>query len=384
MKRVFLIVLDSLGIGAAADAAQFGDTGANTLRSVSESMEFSVENLQKAGLGNITGVSCVPPVENPTAAVARLQEQSMGKDTPTGHWELAGVISPHAMPAYPNGFPAELMEKISAAWGRGYLCNKPYSGTEVIKDYGREHLETGKLIVYTSVDSVFQVAAHEDVVPVEQLYEYCRIAREILQGEHGVGRVIARPFVGDGPFTRTANRHDFTLMPPRTMLNAISEAGLSVIGVGKISDIFSGSGVTESIRTKGNTDGLHKTIELAEREFEGLCFVNLVDFDMLYGHRQDADGYAKALAEFDRWLPEFLEKIDDDNILMLTGDHGCDPSDDHTDHTRENVPLLVLGKGVKPVNLGVRATFADVAATICDLLDVEYETPGTSFAEAIL
>ena len=384
MKRVFLIVLDSLGIGAAPDAAQFGDAGANTLQSVSQSAEFSVENLQKAGLGNIAGVSCVPFAEKPTAAVARLREQSMGKDTTIGHWELAGVISPHAMPTYPNGFPAELMEKISTAWGRGYLCNKPYSGTEVIKDYGREHLETGKLIVYTSADSVFQIAAHEDLVPVEELYEYCRTAREILQGEHGVGRVIARPFTGGWPFTRTANRHDFSLMPPRTMLNAISEAGQQVIGVGKISDIFAGSGVTESYPTKGNTDGLHKTILLAERDFSGLCFVNLVDFDMLYGHRQDADGYAKALAEFDGWLPGFLNNLDDNNIMMLTADHGCDPSDSHTDHTREDVPLLVLGKGVKPVNLGIRATFADVAATICDLLDVEYETPGTSFVEAIL
>ena len=384
MKRIFLIVLDSLGIGAAQDAADFGDSGANTLRSVAKSKWFSVENLQKAGLGNIQGVEGVAPTATPAAAYGRLRERSMGKDTTIGHWELAGVVSPQAMPTYPEGFPLELMEKISAAWGRGYLCNKPYSGTEVIKDYGKTHLETGKLIVYTSADSVFQIAAHEDLVPPEQLYKYCKIAREILQGEHGVGRVIARPFTGDWPFTRTSNRHDFSLMPPRTMLNAISEAGRHVIGVGKISDIFAGSGVTESYPTKGNADGLHRTMQLAEREFSGLCFVNLVDFDMLYGHRQDADGYAKALAEFDRWLPELLKLLDDNNIIMLTADHGCDPSDSHTDHTREDVPLLVLGKKVKPVNLRVRATFADVAATVCDLLGVEFDCPGKSFMEEIL
>ena len=384
MKRVFLIVLDSLGIGAAPDAAAYGDAGTNTLRSVSQSGEFSAENLKNAGLGSICGVEGVMPVPKPTAAYGRLREQSAGKDTTTGHWELAGVISAHPMPTYPEGFPPELLDRICAAWGRGYLCNKPYSGTEVIRDYGEEHLRTGKLIVYTSADSVFQIAAHEDRIPVEQLYGYCRTAREILQGEHGVGRVIARPFAGTHPFTRTANRHDYSLLPPRTMLNAISEAGQQVIGVGKISDIFAGSGLTRSHPTRGNTDGLQKTKQLAEEDFRGLCFVNLVDFDMLYGHRQDADGYARALAEFDRWLPEFLQLLGEEDVVMLTADHGCDPSDASTDHTREDVPLLVLGSRIRPAALGVRQTFADVAATVCDLLEVPFDGAGTSFAEVLV
>ena len=384
IQRIFLIVLDSLGVGAAPDAAKFGDSGANTLRSVSKSTAFSVENLQKMGIGNVPGVDCIAPVLAPAAAFARLRERSMGKDTTIGHWELAGVVSPHAMPTYPDGFPAELLEQICEAWGRGYLCNKPYSGTEVIKDYGMEHMETGKPIVYTSADSVFQIAAHEDVIPVEELYEICRKAREILQGEHGVGRVIARPFTGDWPFTRTANRHDFSLIPPKTMLNALSEAGLDVIGVGKISDIFAGSGLTESYPVKGNAAAMQKTMELAEQDFRGLCFVNLVDFDMLYGHRQDPDGYAAAVAEFDRWLPEFLKLVSDNDIIMLTADHGCDPSDQSTDHTREDVPLLIWGKQVRPASLGIRESFADVAATVCDLLGVAFETPGASMREEIL
>ena len=383
IRRIFLIVLDSFGVGAAPDAAKYGDSEANTLCSVSKSPAFSAENLQKMGIGNVPGVDCVAPVSAPTAAFARLREQSMGKDTTIGHWELAGVVSPHAMPTYPDGFPDELLEQICKAWGRGYLCNKPYSGTEVIKDYGIEHMKTGKPIVYTSADSVFQIAAHEDVIPVEELYDICRKAREILQGEHGVGRVIARPFIGEWPFTRTANRHDFSLVPPKTMLNALSDAGLDVIGVGKISDIFAGSGLTESHPVKGNAAAMKKTMELTERDFHGLCFVNLVDFDMLYGHRQDPDGYATAVAEFDRWLPEFLRLVSDNDIVMLTADHGCDPSDQSTDHTREDVPLLIWGKQIHPAALGIRESFADVAATVCDLLGVSFETPGTSFTEDI-
>lgn len=290
MKRIFLIVLDSLGIGAEPDAAAFGDVGAHTLRSVSFGKGFCVDQLRKAGLCNIDGLDFLGPVQNPTGAVARLQERSMGKDTTIGHWELAGVISENPLPTYPNGFPQDVLDAFAAATGREVLCNLPYSGTEVIKDYGQEHMESGKLIVYTSADSVFQIAAHEDVVPLEELYTCCRAAREILQGEHGVGRVIARPFAGEWPFKRTSNRHDFSLIPPFTMLNAISEAGMDVIGVGKINDIFAGSGVTEHIPTCGNTDGLAKTLDLADRDFRGLCFVNLVDFDMLYGHRQDPDG----------------------------------------------------------------------------------------------
>ena len=384
MKRVFIIVLDSLGIGAEPDAADFGDVGANTLRSVSAGKGFAIPHLLEAGMGNLDGVDYLPRTDKPTAALARLRERSRGKDTTIGHWELAGVVSPTPLPTYPNGFPAEVLDAFTQATGRGVLCNKPYSGTEVIKDYGEEHLKTGKLIVYTSADSVFQIAAHESLVPPEQLYEYCRAARKILQGKHGVGRVIARPFEGEWPFRRTTNRHDFSLIPPRTMLNAISEQGQAAIGVGKINDIFAGSGVTESIPTRGNTDGLAKTLALADRDFQGLCFVNLVDFDMLYGHRQDPDGYAAALAEFDRWLPDFLAKLGPEDVVFITADHGCDPSDQSTDHTREYVPLLALGQGIRPVNLGTRSTFADLAATVCELLGVAFETPGESFAAAIL
>ncbi len=384
MKRVFIIVLDSLGIGAEPDAADFGDVGANTLRSVSAGKGFAIPHLLEAGMGNLDGVDYLPRTDKPTAALARLRERSRGKDTTIGHWELAGVVSPTPLPTYPDGFPAEVLDAFTQATGRGVLCNKPYSGTEVIKDYGEEHLKTGKLIVYTSADSVFQIAAHESLVPPEQLYEYCRAARKILQGEHGVGRVIARPFEGEWPFRRTTNRHDFSLIPPRTMLNAISEQGQAAIGVGKINDIFAGSGVTESIPTRGNTDGLAKTLALADRDFQGLCFVNLVDFDMLYGHRQDPDGYAAALAEFDRWLPDFLAKLGPEDVVFITADHGCDPSDQSTDHTREYVPLLALGQGIRSVNLGTRSTFADLAATVCELLGVAFETPGESFAAAIL
>ena len=384
MKRVFLIVLDSVGIGAAPDAAAFGDAGANTMRSVSGSDQFSVDHLKRLGLANIDGLEYLGPEKTFRGAVARLTERSMGKDTTIGHWELAGVISEKPFPTYPEGFPQEILDAFTVATGRGVLCNKPYSGTEVIKDYGNEHMETGKLIVYTSADSVFQIAAHEDVVPVEQLYEYCRAARTILQGDHAVGRVIARPFTGQWPFTRTANRHDFSLVPPRTVLNAISEAGLDVIGVGKIGDIFAGSGITESHPTKSNVHGMEKTLELAERDFHGLCFVNLVEFDSHYGHRQDRDGYAKALAEFDHWLPRLLEKLGPEDVLLITADHGCDPCDDSTDHTREQVPLLVYGEKIKPGNLGTKSSFADVAATVRDLLGVAYETEGTSLMEEIL
>lgn len=384
MKRIFIIVLDSLGIGAEPDAADFGDVGANTLRSVSAGKGFAIPHLLEAGIGNLDGVDYLPRTDKPTAALARLQERSRGKDTTIGHWELAGVVSPTPLPTYPDGFPAEVLDAFTQATGRGVLCNKPYSGTEVIKDYGEEHLKTGKLIVYTSADSVFQIAAHESLVPPEQLYEYCRAARKILQGKHGVGRVIARPFEGEWPFHRTTNRHDFSLIPPRTMLNAISEQGQAAIGVGKINDIFAGSGITESIPTRGNTDGLAKTLALADRDFQGLCFVNLVDFDMLYGHRQDPDGYAAALTEFDGWLPGFLQKLGPEDMVFITADHGCDPSDQSTDHTREYVPLLALGQGIEPVNLGTRSTFADLAATVCELLGVTYETPGESFAKAIL
>ena len=388
MKRVFVIVLDSCGIGFEPDAADFGDVGADTLRTCSQSPKFAMPNLISMGLGNLDGVDYLPKTGKPTAALARLQELSRGKDTTIGHWEIAGIVSPDPLPTYPNGFPEELLKPFREATGRGVLANAPWSGTEVINKYGEEHMKTGDLIVYTSADSVFQIAAHEDIVPPEQLYEYCRIARKLLVGKHGVGRVIARPFIGNAKdgFTRTSNRHDFSLEPPaETMLDAVKAAGLDSIGVGKIYDIFAHRGTTEYIYTKGNTDGLNKTMGYAERDFRGLCFINLVDFDMLYGHRRNIDGYAAALTEFDGWFAEFMEKMGEDDIVMITADHGCDPAyTETTDHTREYVPLLIAGKQVKPVNLGTRMSFADIAATVTELLGVEFNTPGKSFAKEIV
>ena len=388
MKRVFLFVLDSCGCGEMPDAASFGDYGVNTLKSCSTSDKLHIPNMLACGLGNIDNVDYLPKAEHQTGACARLKEASMGKDTTIGHWEIAGLVSPDPLPTYPNGFPEELLKPFREATGRGVLANAPWSGTEVINKYGAEHLRTGDLIVYTSADSVFQIAAHEDLVPPEQLYEYCRIARKLLVGKHGVGRVIARPFVGnekDG-FTRTANRHDFSLEPPaETMLDAVKAAGLDSIGVGKIYDIFAHRGTTEYTYTKGNTDGLNKTMAYADRDFHGLCFINLVDFDMLYGHRRNIDGYAAALTEFDGWFAEFMQKLGEDDIVMITADHGCDPAyTATTDHTREYVPLLIAGKRVKPVNLGTRMSFADIAATVTELLGVDYQTPGKSFAKEIL
>lgn len=388
MKRIFLIVLDSCGCGAAPDSEKFGDRGVNTLKSCSTSASFHVPNMIACGLGNIDGVDYLEKTPAQTGACARLQEASAGKDTTIGHWEIAGLISPNPLPTYPHGFPEEVLAPFREATGRGVLANAPWSGTEVIQKYGEEHMKTGDLIVYTSADSVFQIAAHEDIVPLEQLYEYCRIARRILRGKHGVGRVIARPFIGnpkDG-FTRTSNRHDFSLEPPApTMLDAVKAAGLDSIAVGKIFDIFAGEGVTEHVFTRGNTEGMARTLEAAEKDFHGLCFVNLVDFDMLYGHRRNIDGYAAALAEFDAWLPQFLAKLGQDDLVMITADHGCDPAyTATTDHTREYVPLLIAGRRVKPVNLGTRKSFADIAATVTELLGVPYETPGVSFAGEIL
>lgn len=310
-----------------------------------------------------------------------MRESSNGKDTTIGHWEIAGVISEKPLPTYPEGFPKEVLDAFTKATGRGVLCNRPYSGTEVIKDYGQQHILTGDLIVYTSADSVFQIAAHEDVVPVEQLYEYCRAAREILTGEHSVGRVIARPFTGEpGNFVRTVNRHDFSLRPPKaTMCDILAQNGYSVIGVGKINDIFAGSGITEFVRTEGNADGIEKTLGYLDREFQGLCFVNLVDYDMLYGHRNDVDGYAKALTAFDRRLPEILARLRDEDLLMITADHGCDPATASTDHSREYTPLLLAGNPVPAgVDLGTRPSFADIGATVLDYFGVSDQTEGTS------
>lgn len=381
MKRVFLIVLDSFGIGEMEDAADYGDKGTSTLRSVFASPEFSMPNMTQMGLFNMDGVDFGNPVANPTARIARMKEASTGKDTTIGHWEIAGVLSKKPLPTYPNGFPEDVLKAFSEATGRGILCNKPYSGTEVIKDYGDEHVKTGKLIVYTSADSVFQIAAHEDVVPVETLYEYCRIARKILQGEHGVGRVIARPFIGaDGNYTRTPKRHDFSLEPPATtMLDQLKENGKAVISVGKIKDIFAGRGITDFVYTKGNEEGIEKTLSYLDQDFEGLCFVNLVDFDMLYGHRNDVDGYAKALHYFDSKLPEIIGKLREDDVLMITADHGCDPGyKESTDHSREHTPFLMYGAKIAPGNLGTRETFADIGATVLDYFGIKPAFDGTS------
>jgi len=382
MKRVFLIVLDSVGIGEMPDAAVYGDKGTNTLKSASKSSYFDMPNMKKMGLFNIDGVEIGEKEAQPLASVARMKEASKGKDTTIGHWEIAGIISERPLPTYPDGFPQEILDQYSNMTGRGILCNKPYSGTEVIKDYGDEHVKTGNLIVYTSADSVFQVAAHEDVVPLDTLYEYCHMARELLQGEHGVGRVIARPFIGtSGDYKRTSHRHDYSLLPQSTtMLDVLKDAGKDVIGIGKINDIFAGKGITEYTYTESNADGITKTLQYMDKDFEGLCFVNLVDYDMLYGHRRDIDGYAKALQYFDEKLPEMLEKLGEDDVLMITADHGCDPAYGlSTDHTRECTPFLMYGKALTPKNYGTRETFADIAATVLDLLQVSGDIQGTSF-----
>lgn len=385
MKRIFLIVLDSLGVGELPDADKFGDIGSNTLKSISKSEKFNIPTLLSMGLGNIDGIDFLKNTEHPTAAYGKCAELSLGKDTTTGHWEIAGLISEKPFPTYKNGFPKEIIDEFSRLTGRGVLCNKPYSGTEVIKDYGDEHLKTGKLIVYTSADSVFQIAAHEDIVPPEELYNYCKIARKLLCGKNAVGRVIARPFTGSYPFRRTANRHDFSLVPPKdTLLDALSKNGFDVLSVGKIKDIFASKGITESVFTKSNRGGMEQTDRCFEKDFNGLCFVNLVEFDMLYGHRNDVDGYAAAVSEFDIWLKTFLPKLKNDDMLIITADHGCDPGDISTDHTREYIPLLIYGNGIKPVNLGIRATYADIGATVADIFNVQLDTKGISFKEEIL
>lgn len=380
MKRVFLIVLDSFGIGEMEDSASYGDVNVNTLRAVASSPYFHMPNMREWGLFDIEGVTAGEKTGNPRAAVARMAERSRGKDTTVGHWEIAGVYSEKPLPVYPQGFPREVLDAFTAKTGRGVLCNLPYSGTEVIQKYGDEHMRTGDLIIYTSADSVFQIAAHEEIVPPEQLYEYCRAAREILKGEHGVGRVIARPFVGPPgePYTRTSRRHDFSMLPPAvTMLDQLKGAGKDVIAVGKIKDIFAGRGITEAVSTGGNEEGIRRILEYLERDFQGLCFVNLVDYDMLYGHRRDIDGYARALADFDKRLPEIMEKMREDDVFMITADHGCDPAyTATTDHTREYVPFLMYGKKVPAANLGTRKTFADVGATVLQYFGIRPEFEG--------
>ena len=385
LKRVFLIILDSLGIGEEPDAADYGDVGTNTLRRISRSEKFSIPNLIKLGIGHIDGVDYLDKPER-RAAVARVREVSRGKDTTTGHWEIMGIVSENPMPTYPEGFPPEVIRAFEEKVGRGTICNKPYSGTAVIADFGDEHIKTGKLIVYTSADSVFQIAAHEDVVPVKKLYEYCEAAREILVGKHGVGRVIARPFKGEsGSYYRTANRRDFSLKPPKhSVLETVRDAGLDSIGVGKISDIFAGVGITETHPSHGNREGMEITSELLARDFHGLCFINLVDFDMLYGHRQDIDGYAAALTEFDTWLGGALDMLDEDDVLLISADHGCDPGDASTDHTREYIPLIAYGRGIKPENLGTLNGFYNIGELALDLLGIKHEHLGERIADKLI
>ena len=388
MKRVFLIVLDSFGIGEAPDAKDFGDEGSNTLLAVSKSLYFDLPNLEKLGLFAVDGAEIDGDRQTtvPIGTYGRMTEQSKGKDTTIGHWEIAGIISEKPLPVYPKGFPEEVTAVFEQETGRKILCNRPYSGTEVIRDYGDEHVKTGALIVYTSADSVFQIAAHEDVVPPEELYRYCKIARKILTGKHGVGRVIARPFIGEsGHYTRTSNRHDFSIEPPKvTMLDQLKEKGFDVIGIGKIHDIFAGKGLTEFSFTKNNEDGIEQTKERMKKRFEGLCFVNLVDFDMLYGHRNDVDGYAKALSYFDKQLPKLLGLMREGDILMITADHGCDPSTPSTDHSREYTPFLMYQYGqAKGVNLKTRKTFADIGSTVLDYFGIESKIDGTSVLEDI-
>ena len=386
-KRVFLIVLDSFGIGAEPDAAAFGDEGTNTLGAIANHPNFNCPNLKKLGLFNIDGVTAGEKDAAPIGSFARLQEQSMGKDTTIGHWEIAGVVSPKPLPTFPDGFPDSLIHEFEEKTGHKVLCNKPYSGTQVLKDYGEQAMKENALIVYTSADSVFQVAANEELVPVHELYRYCEIAREMLKGEYGVGRVIARPFLGRtaDTFYRTTNRHDLSLKPPRkTMLDLLKDAGRDVIAVGKIFDIFDGEGVTEKIKTTGNTNGIAFTKALQTRDFEGLAFVNLVDFDMLYGHRRDPQGFADALAYFDSKLPEIIDLLGDEDLLVITADHGCDPTFKGTDHTREHIPLLVYHKGMKGLtDLGVRKTYADIGATCAEWLGLPDRFGATSFADKL-
>lgn len=379
MKRVFLIVLDSLGAGESPDAAAFGDVGAHTLKSIFGTGRLHIPNLRRLGIGHIEGLSFLGANTEPIGSVARLRELSMGKDTTVGHWEIAGHCSDAPLPTFPDGFPEDLISEFERLSGRHVLCNRPYSGTEVIRDFGEEHLRTGNLIVYTSADSVFQIAAHESVLSREELYGLCRKARELLVGEkYGVGRVIARPFGGEAPnFYRTDGRRDFSLIPPAGLLpEAVKAAGLASISVGKIYDIFGGVGFTEHTLTHSNEEGMEKTKWWMKTDFCGLCFTNLVDFDMKWGHRRDAMGYADGLSAFDAWLGEVLDLLGEEDLLLITADHGCDPCFlSTTDHTREYTPLLLYRKGMSPRNFGTLDGFDTVAATVAEALGIPLTLP---------
>ncbi|MDF2889643.1 MAG: phosphopentomutase [Clostridia bacterium] len=387
IDRVILVVMDSVGIGELPDADLYGDKGSNTLVNILKKMpNLSLDHLTSLGLGNIDGLN-ISKVDNPKGAYGKALELSPGKDTTTGHWEIAGITLKQAFPTYPHAFPQSFIEQFERAIGRPTIANEVASGTEIISRLGDEHVKTGYPIVYTSADSVFQIAAHEEVIPLEKLYEMCSIARKMLTGEHAVGRVIARPFLGtSGNYKRTSNRRDFSLLPiSKTMLDVIKESNLSVMAVGKIEDIFAGVGITDAVHTKSNMDGVEKTLEYMKTGKKGLIFTNLVDFDMTYGHRNDVEGYGNALKEFDNRLPEIMESMKDTDVLIITADHGCDPTTASTDHSREYIPLLVYGKKIKPgVNLGIRKGFSDIAATVLDLLELPVMTGGKSFKEEIL
>lgn len=383
--RGFVIVLDSFGVGAAPDAAKFGDEGASTIKTIYKSKYFSAENMKKMGLLAIDGID-LDGKDNHTAAFARMRELSAGKDTTIGHWEMAGIVSKNPLPTFPNGFPIEIINEFEKQTGRKVIVNRPYSGTQVIKDYGEEHLKTGSLIVYTSADSVFQIAANEAIVSDDELYRYCKIARKILTGKYGVGRVIARPFEGKtaADFVRTPRRHDFSLEPPRdTMLDVLQKNDKKTIAIGKIYDIFAHRGIDEHYFTENNTQGIAKTLEIAKTDFDGLCYTNLVDCDMLYGHRRDIDGYAKAISEFDDCLPRLAGDLRDDDFLIITADHGCDPGFKGTDHTREYVPLLIYSKSIKSKNLGTIDGFGAVADTVLSMFDIKSTLDGKHILDEI-
>ncbi|MGN9161279.1 phosphopentomutase [Clostridium sulfidigenes] len=388
-RKVVLVVLDSVGIGELPDAELYGDKGSNTLGNIAKHVKgFSIPNLEALGIGSIEGVENLIKCENPEGIYGRCSELSKGKDTITGHWEMAGVILETPLQTYPNGFPREVMDEFEAKIGRKTLGNVVASGTAIIEELGEEHIRTGYPIIYTSADSVFQIAANEDVIPLEELYNMCKIAREMLVGDKMVGRVIARPFKGmkKGEFVRTANRHDYALEPfNKTALEYVSEAGLPMAAVGKIKDIFTGKGVTESVSIKDNMDGVDKTLQMMKSHSNGFIFTNLVDFDMKFGHRNDVEGYAKALEEFDDRLPEIKEALGDNDVLIITADHGCDPTTEGTDHSREYVPVLVYGRNLKEdINLGTRNGFCDIGKTVLDLLDIENDLVGKSFKDLIV
>lgn len=383
IKRVFIIVLDSFGVGKAKDAKEFGDEGADTLASVSSSDFFKAPNLTSVGLFNIDNAAQgknYGAIPNPVGSYGRLNEESRGKDSTVGHWELAGLVSDVPFPLFPDGFPDEIISEFERLTKRKVICNKPYSGTEVIKDYGEEHLRTGALIVYTSGDSVFQIASHKSIVSIDELYEDCLIARKMLSGKYNVSRVIARPFEGEYPFVRTSERHDFSAVPESdTLCDILKKQNYDVIGIGKTADLFAEKGFTQNTRTKSNEDGMDKLNEAVLKDFHGICFANLVDFDTMYGHRRDKDGYAKAISVFDDFMPGFMKNMREDDVMILTADHGNDPCYTGTDHTRENVPCLVYGKKVKSVNLGSNGVFSDIAASVADMLGAEYSLSGNSF-----